>query len=194
MDKEKILNENETLGIVAARALIKLAGEDAAREGLARTPERFSKAYDHLFKGYREDLKSVVGQGIFRSESQLPISVNNIDFYSLCEHHILPFWGRVDVVYIPDNKILGLSKIPRIVDVFARRLQVQERLTKEIANGIQEVINAKYVLVRISSSHMCMKMRGVQKENSYAKTEYEIGLENISENLHSKCIKLIESD
>lgn len=195
---EKTTNFNTTetpgLGIVAARSLIEMSGEDVNREGLTRTPERFEKAFHKLFSGYHETAEQVVGAGVFRSESNSPIAINSVDFYSLCEHHILPFWGTVDVVYIPSHKILGLSKIPRIIDMYSRRMQVQERLTQNIADAIKDVIKPKFVAVRIKAGHMCMKMRGVEKQHSFATSEVQIGSENISPLELSRSLDLLNSN
>lgn len=162
----------------AAEMILKSVGEDTEREGLKRTPHRFAKAYGEICSGYKMTAKDAVGEGIFKGEGDL-VSVRDVDFFSLCEHHMLPFWGQVSVAYIPRDRILGLSKIPRLVEVFAKRLQVQERLTKEIATGIFEVIEPLAVAVRIKGSHMCMMMRGVEKTGSQTVTEFSIGLENI---------------
>lgn len=164
-----------------AQRLFVTIGENPAREGLEKTPERFEKAILELTAGYRLTAEDAVGEGIFQSEGPGLIQVREIDFFSLCEHHILPFWGRVSVSYFPSDKILGLSKLARIVEVFSRRLQVQERLTREIAEAIQNLVQARAVFVRIQGEHMCMMMRGVRKVNSSTVTEFSIGLEDLSE-------------
>lgn len=164
-----------------AQQLFVTIGENPAREGLEKTPERFEKAILELTAGYRLTAEDAVGEGIFQSEGPGLIQVRDIDFFSLCEHHILPFWGRVSVSYFPSDKILGLSKLARIVEVFSRRLQVQERLTREIAETIQNLVQARAVFVRIQGEHMCMMMRGVRKVNSSTVTEFSIGLEDLSE-------------
>jgi GTP cyclohydrolase IA len=148
------------------KPILEAVGEDPKREGLHDTPKRFSKAMDYLTSGYRQTVTSVVGQGIFKAESSEMVIVKNIELYSLCEHHMLPFYGKAHVGYIPDKKIIGLSKIPRIVDLFARRLQVQERLTAQVADALMEVVNPLGVAVVIEASHFCMMMRGVEKQNS----------------------------
>ena len=145
-----------------ARGIFLEIGENPMREGLVRTPERFQKAFRDLTSGYGLTAEDAAGEGIFESESQGIVSVKDIEFYSLCEHHMLPFWGKASIGYIPRNKILGLSKIARVLDVFARRLQVQERLTKEVADGIFKLVDAKAVAVTIEAQHMCMMMRGVE--------------------------------
>lgn len=175
----------------AAEMILKSIGEDMDREGLQRTPKRFAKAYAEICGGYKLTAKDAVGEGIFQGEGDL-VSVRDVDFFSLCEHHMLPFWGQVSVAYIPKEKILGLSKIPRLVDVFAKRLQVQERLTKEIASGIFEVIQPQAVVVKIKGSHMCMMMRGVEKTGSQTVTEFSIGLENLSPEKSQRLWKSID--
>ena len=145
---------------------LQLLGEDPAREGLVRTPARVAKAMRFLTQGYSSSAQEVVGTGIFKEEHDNMIMVRDIELYSMCEHHMLPFFGKAHVAYIPNGKIVGLSKIPRIVDVFARRLQVQERLTEEIAEGLCSVLHPSGVGVVIEAYHLCMMMRGVQKQNS----------------------------
>jgi len=145
---------------------LQLLGEDPAREGLVRTPARVARAMKFLTQGYFSSAKEVVGNGVFKEEHDNMIMVRDIELYSMCEHHMLPFFGKAHVAYIPNGKIVGLSKIPRIVDVFARRLQVQERLTEEIAEGLCSVLQPSGVGVVIEAYHLCMMMRGVQKQNS----------------------------
>lgn len=155
-----------------AQVLFNHIGEDPSREGLQKTPERFAKAMLELTKGYSMTGIEAIGEGVFNSESNGPVSINDIEFFSLCEHHLLPFWGRVSVAYLPNDKILGLSKVGRVVDVFAKRLQVQERLTAEIGNCLKDAIHPKAVAVTVEAQHMCMMMRGVGKIGSMTKTEY----------------------
>jgi GTP cyclohydrolase I len=143
-----------------------LLGEKPDREGLARTPERVAKAMAYLTRGYKDDVRTIVGQGVFEEDHENMVMVRDIELYSLCEHHLLPFFGRAHVAYIPNGKIVGLSKLPRIVDMFARRLQVQERLTEEIAGAIEEVLAPHGVGVVIEAAHLCMMMRGVEKQSS----------------------------
>ena len=150
-------------------------GEDPTREGLVKTPERVAKAWQFLANGYKEDLESIINDAIFREEYDEMVTVKDIDFFSLCEHHLLPFFGKAHVSYIPNGKIIGLSKIPRIVDMFGRRLQVQERMTQQIAETINDVLSPKGVAVVLEGQHMCMQMRGVEKQNSYATTSAMIG-------------------
>ncbi len=155
--------------------LLESIGEDPTREGLQRTPERVSNSFEELTQGTEQRLEDVVGQGVFSEDCSEMVIVKDIEFYSLCEHHLLPFYGRVHVAYIPDGKIIGLSKIPRIVDMFARRLQVQERMTSQIAEAIQEVLQPKGVGVVADAAHLCMMMRGVQKQNSSTMTSCLLG-------------------
>ena len=145
---------------------LSLVGEDPEREGLLKTPERVAKAMQFLTRGYHVRVEDVVGDAIFREEHQNMVMVRDIELYSLCEHHMLPFFGKAHVAYIPDGRIVGLSKLPRLVDVFARRLQVQERLTEQIADAIEEVLAPAGAGVVIEAYHLCMMMRGVQKQNS----------------------------
>jgi len=150
--------------------LLKELGENPQREGLLNTPKRVAKAYEFLTTGYKENIKKLLNDAIFNEKYDEMVLVKNIDFYSLCEHHLLPFYGKVHVAYIPDGKIVGLSKIPRIVDMFSRRLQVQERMTQQIADIIDEYLQPKGVAVVSEAFHMCMMMRGVEKQNSSATT------------------------
>jgi GTP cyclohydrolase IA len=152
------------------REIISALGEDPDREGLLKTPERVEKSLRFLTQGYWMTVEEVVGDAVFEETHQSMIMVRDIELYSLCEHHLLPFFGRAHVAYIPNGKILGLSKVARIVDVFARRLQVQERLTDEIADAIMDVLNPTGVGVVITAAHFCMMMRGVEKQNSRAVT------------------------
>ncbi len=148
------------------RRQLELLGEDPARAGLARTPVRVSRALAWLTHGYRVNVRDVVGAGVFAEPHENMVLVRDIELYSMCEHHMLPFFGRAHVAYIPDRRILGLSKIPRLVDVFARRLQVQERLTDQVADAIMELLAPRGVGVVIEAQHLCMMMRGVEKQNS----------------------------
>jgi len=165
---------------MAASLIIKSAGEDLGREGLSKTPRRFSKAMSHLTSGYRATVEDVVGEGIFSAEGSGLVCVKDIEFYSLCEHHMLPFWGAASVAYYPHKKIVGLSKIPRIVNLFARRLQVQERITEQVADALIKLLDPRAVMVRIEAQHLCMMMRGVEKQNSRTTTESSRGTEHIS--------------
>jgi GTP cyclohydrolase IA len=147
-------------------AQLALLGEDASREGLRRTPVRVARAMRWLTRGYELDVQRVVGNAVFEADTQNMVMVRDIELYSLCEHHMLPFFGKAHVAYIPDRQIVGLSKLPRIVEVFARRLQVQERLTEQIATAVETVLKPKGVGVVIEAYHLCMMMRGVEKQNS----------------------------
>jgi len=155
-------------------------GENPKREGLLKTPERFHKAIQHLTSGYGKTPSEVIGDGIFSSESSGLVCVKDIEFYSLCEHHMLPFWGKASIAYYPNEKILGLSKLARIVDLFSKRLQVQERLTKEVAETVSGLVDARAVAVVVDAQHMCMMMRGVQKQSSVTRTEFSLGTESLS--------------
>jgi len=157
------------------REIITLLGEDVNREGLARTPERAAKAFHFLTRGYRQSVEDLVGEAVFTSDTDEMVIVRNIELYSLCEHHLLPFIGKCHVAYLPDGRVLGLSKIARIVDLFARRLQIQEVLTKQIAECVQDAIKGKGVGVVIEAQHMCMMMRGVEKQNSVMTTSCMLG-------------------
>jgi GTP cyclohydrolase I len=158
------------------RRILEQMGEDPEREGLVKTPYRVARAFEYLTKGYQEDPQGILNQAKFTEEDyQEMVVVRDIDFYSMCEHHILPFFGRANVAYIPRHHIVGLSKIPRLVEVFSRRLQVQERLTTQIANTIMEVLNPLGVGVIIRAEHLCMRMRGVEKQNSEVTTSAMLG-------------------
>ncbi|MEQ8705325.1 MAG: GTP cyclohydrolase I FolE [Phaeodactylibacter sp.] len=152
------------------RAAIGRLGEDVSREGLVKTPERAAKAMQFLTQGYEQDAEQILKSAMFREEYSEMVIVKDIELYSLCEHHLLPFFGKAHVAYIPNGYIVGLSKIPRVIDVFARRLQVQERLTDQILNCIHETLNPLGVAIVIEARHMCMMMRGVQKQNSVTTT------------------------
>ncbi|MDO4707724.1 MAG: GTP cyclohydrolase I FolE [Porphyromonadaceae bacterium] len=150
--------------------ILSLLGEDPAREGLIKTPERVAKALQFLTQGYEQDPREILRSAMFREEYRQMVIVRDIDFYSMCEHHMLPFFGKVHVGYIPNGYITGLSKLPRVVDVYARRLQVQERLTTEIKECIHSTLNPLGVIVVIEAQHMCMQMRGVEKQHSLTTT------------------------
>lgn len=157
------------------KALLKKIGENPSREGLKRTPKRCAEAMEFLTSGYDQDLKKVVNGALFEADTDGMIIVKDIECYSLCEHHMLPFVGKVHVGYIPNKKVIGLSKIPRIVDMFARRLQVQERLGQQICDTLAEVLEPIGIGVVIEASHFCMMMRGVEKQHSTAKTSHMKG-------------------
>ena len=157
------------------RNLLAALGEDPEREGLVNTPKRVEKALKFLTSGYDADIDEVLNNALFSVDYSEMVIVRDIDFYSLCEHHLLPFFGKCHVAYLPSNKVIGLSKIPRLVDVFSRRLQVQERMTSQIAEVISEKIAPLGVAVVVEATHMCMSMRGVQKQNSFAVTSSMLG-------------------
>ena len=168
------MNQEKVKDLV--KTLLTEIGEDTKREGLLSTPQRVAKAYEFLTKGYQQDIAEVLNKAIFNERYDEMVLVKNIDFYSMCEHHLLPFYGKVHIAYIPNGKIVGLSKIPRIVEVFARRLQVQERMTQQIADTIEEYLQPNGVAVVSEAFHMCMMMRGVQKQNSSATTSAMLGV------------------
>ncbi|ARB92471.1 GTP cyclohydrolase I FolE [Legionella longbeachae] len=155
--------------------LLKLIGEDVTREGLVDTPARAANAMHYLTKGYQENLDDIINGALFESDMGEMVIVKDIEMYSMCEHHLLPFLGKCHVGYLPHGKVIGLSKIARIVDYFARRLQIQERLTTEIANCIESITGARGVAVVIEAKHLCMMMRGVEKQNSVMKTSVMLG-------------------
>ena len=157
------------------RTLLTELGEDPAREGLARTPLRVEKALKFLTSGYSADIDTVLNDALFTVDYSEMVIVKDIDFYSLCEHHLLPFFGKCHVAYLPNRRVIGLSKLPRLVDVFARRLQIQERLTNQIAQTIREKIDPVGVAVVCEGTHLCMSMRGVEKQNSFAITSAMLG-------------------
>jgi len=150
-------------------------GENPDREGLVKTPHRVSKAWEFFAKGYSQKLDEIINDAIFTEHYDEMVTIIDIDFFSMCEHHLLPFFGRTHIAYIPNGKILGLSKLPRIVEMFSRRLQVQERMTQEIAKTIDNVLKPRGVAVVVEGQHMCMQMRGVEKKNSFAVTSCMLG-------------------
>ena len=155
--------------------LLQEIGEDPTWEGLLKTPERVAKSWAYFSRGYGQDLVDVVNNAIFHEASKDMIVVRDVEFFSLCEHHLLPFFGKAHVGYIPNGKVIGLSKIPRIIDMFARRFQVQERLTHQVADAIHDVLKTNGVAVVMEGRHMCMQMRGVEKQNSLATTSTMLG-------------------
>jgi GTP cyclohydrolase I len=171
------LPRNLQRGVIASHALeiIRALGEDPERDGLLRTPERMEKALRFLTSGYTTDIQKIVNGALFDVKYDEVVIVRDIEFFSMCEHHMLPFFGKVHVAYLPDSKVIGLSKIPRIVDLFARRLQIQERLTQQIAETIQELLNPRGVGVICEARHFCMMMRGVEKQHSGAITSAMLG-------------------
>ena len=174
------------------RNLLESIGEDLNRDGLKATPKRAARAFGFLTKGYREDIAEVVNGAIFESDNNEMIIVKDIEMYSLCEHHLLPFFGKCHVGYIPRGKVMGLSKIARVVDVFARRLQIQENLTKQIADTIMKQTGALGVGVVIEAQHLCMMMRGVEKQNSVMKTSCMLGVFRSESSTRSEFMSLIQ--
>lgn len=174
-------------------ALLGELGEDTKREGLLKTPMRVAKAFTFLTEGYSMSIDQVMNKAIFHEKYEEMVIVKDIDFYSMCEHHLLPFFGKCHIAYIPNGKIIGLSKLPRIVDVFSRRLQVQERMTKEIAETLQTYLQPLGVAVVVEARHMCMMMRGVQKQNSVATTSAMKGEFCTNEKTRSEFLKLISA-
>ena len=174
---QTILEHKREEGAIAAhmREILRSLGEDPSREGLLSTPMRSEKALRFLTSGYAADIHKIVNGAIFNERCDEMVVVKDIEFFSLCEHHLLPFYGKAHVAYIPKNKIIGLSKIPRLVDVFARRLQVQERMTQQIANCIQEVLDPQGVAVITEARHFCMMMRGVEKQHSSTTSSAMLG-------------------
>ena len=173
----EVSKQDEKIELIAShmKAIIDLLGEDCSREGLQKTPMRAAKALWHITNGYRTDPDAILRQALFEHEGSQMVVVKDIEFYSMCEHHVLPFFGKVSVGYIPNGRIVGLSKIARIVDVYARRLQVQERFTAQIAEKVGEILGAKGVIVVCSGEHLCMKMRGVEKQHSATQTLHYTG-------------------
>jgi GTP cyclohydrolase I len=175
------------------RSLLTLLGEDPGREGLRGTPRRVSRAMQFFTSGYRQDVRKLLETAVFTEKYDEMVIVKNIDFFSLCEHHLLPFYGKAHVAYIPNGKILGLSKVPRLVEVFSRRLQVQERLTQQIAETLFQVLEPDGVAVVIEARHLCMMMRGVEKQNSVATTSAMLGSFREDERTRNEFLKLIDS-
>ena len=173
--------------------VLKEIGEDPQREGLLKTPERVAKSIQYLTHGYEVDPAAILRSAMFREDYSQMVLVKDIEVYSLCEHHMLPFFGKAHVAYIPDGQIVGLSKVPRVVDAFARRLQVQERLTNEIRDCIQETLQPLGVAVVIEASHLCMQMRGIQKQNSVTTTSAFTGIFLSDHRTREEFIKLIAS-
>jgi len=189
MKTELALPSNQEL----VRTLLSRLGEDPDREGLTRTPERFVRAMEYLTSGYTADLEGILRSALFTVDYDEMVIVRDIEVFSLCEHHLLPFYGRCHVAYLPKGKVLGLSKIPRLVDAFARRLQVQERLTTQIAQTIEEWIEPEGVGVVIEARHLCMMMRGVEKQHSSAVTSHMLGLFRTCAETRSEFLSLIHS-
>lgn len=188
------LDNNNTVSEIAAhyKAILQLLGEDIDREGLQRTPMRAAKALWYATQGYRENADAVMRQAIFHHSGSQMVIVKGIEFYSLCEHHVLPFFGHVSVGYIPDGEILGLSKLARVVNVYARRLQVQERLTTEIMEAIRDTLHPKGIMVLCEAGHLCMKMRGVEKQDSITTTTAYCGVFETDQQLRSEFLSALK--
>jgi GTP cyclohydrolase I len=176
------------------RSTLVLLGEDPERPGLRRTPSRVRNALEYLTRGYGMDAREVLNEAIFEEECDEMVMVRNIDFFSMCEHHMLPFYGKAHVAYIPNGRIVGLSKIPRLVDVFARRLQIQERMTQQIAKTLAELIRPKGVGVVVHGFHLCLAMRGVEKQNSIATTSAMLGVFRSNRATRAEFMGLIETN
>ena len=185
-DKEKKRLEEIT------KELLGLIGEDSTRQGLIKTPKRVAESWKFLSQGYHQNLDEIINEAIFDESAKDMIIVKDIEFYSVCEHHLIPFYGKAHVGYIPNGKIIGLSKLPRIIDFYSRRLQVQERLTNQIATCIQDLLNPKGVAVIMEGRHFCMLMRGVQKQNSIASTSSMLGAFKDQSTTRNEFLKLVE--
>jgi GTP cyclohydrolase I len=183
------LNEDKVADLI--RQLLIEIGEDPNREGLKKTPERAAKAWNYLTSGYRTDLEKVINKAVFSSEANNMIIIRDVEVYSLCEHHLLPFYGKCHIGYIARKKVLGLSKLARIMDVYARRLQIQERLTSQIARTIMDTVDAEGVGVVMECRHMCMMMRGVEKQNSLMTTSSVLGSFHNDEATRTEFLNLI---
>ena len=173
------------------KQLLKDIGEDPNREGLLKTPSRVAKAWQFFSKGYTQSIDELINNAIFNEDAKDMVIVRDIEFFSLCEHHLIPFFGKAHVGYIPNGKVIGLSKIPRIIDMFSRRLQVQERLTHQVADALKNVLNPKGVAVVMEGRHMCMQMRGVEKQNSFTSTSAMSGQFKKSSETRSEFLAII---
>ena len=173
------------------KQLLENIGEDPNREGLLKTPSRVAKAWQFFSKGYTQSIDELINNAIFNEDANDMVIVRDIEFFSLCEHHLIPFFGKAHVGYIPNGKVIGLSKIPRIIDMFSRRLQVQERLTHQVADALKNVLNPKGVAVVMEGRHMCMQMRGVEKQNSFTSTSAMSGQFKKSSETRSEFLAII---
>jgi GTP cyclohydrolase IA len=189
-DNSKVARNHERLKAAARQLLIEI-GEDPDREGLLKTPERYANAMLFLTQGYRLSPDKLLNNAVFKEDYDEMVLVKNIEFYSLCEHHLVPFFGKAHIAYLPNGKIVGLSKVARLVDLFARRLQVQERMTRQIGNELNRLLAPKGVGVVIEAAHLCMMMRGVEKENSTTVTSQMIGEFRDNEKTRAEFLKLI---
>ena len=183
MENDKIKN--------LTKQLIEEIGEDPSREGLLKTPSRVSKAWSFFSRGYNQDLDEIINNAVFNEDATDMVVVRDVEFFSLCEHHLIPFFGRAHVAYLPNGKVIGLSKIPRIIDMFSRRLQVQERLTRQIAETVKEILDPIGVAVIMEGQHMCMQMRGVEKQNSLTTTSSMLGKFRESDRTRSEFLSII---
>jgi len=177
----------------AVKDILESIGENPDREGLIHTPRRVAKAWEYFTSGYEQDIKKVLNGAVFKEKYDEMVIVKDIDFFSMCEHHLLPFYGKAHIAYIPTGKIVGLSKIPRLVEVFSRRLQVQERMTQQIADTLFQTLEPDGVAVVIEARHLCMMMRGVEKQNSVATTSAMLGSFRDDERTRNEFLKLISS-
>ena len=183
MENDKINN--------LTKQLLEEIGEDPSREGLLKTPSRVSKAWSFFSGGYNQDLDKIINNAVFNENATDMVVVRDVEFFSLCEHHLIPFFGRAHVAYLPNGKVIGLSKIPRIIDMFSRRLQVQERLTRQIAETVKEILDPIGVAVIMEGQHMCMQMRGVEKQNSLTTTSSMLGKFRESDRTRSEFLSII---
>ena len=182
--------ENEKIADLT-NSLLREIGEDPTREGLIKTPSRVSKAWSFFSRGYSQNIDEIVNNAIFNEDAKDMVVVRDVEFFSLCEHHLLPFFGKAHVGYLPNGRVVGLSKIPRIIDMFSRRLQVQERLTRQIAETIKDVLEPIGVAVIMEGQHMCMQMRGVEKQNSLATTSSMLGKFRESDRTRTEFLSII---
>jgi GTP cyclohydrolase IA len=174
--------------------LLRGLGEDPTREGLVKTPQRIDQALKWLTKGYHDDLEQIVNRATFASDNDDIVLVKNVDIFSMCEHHMLPFYGKAHIAYVPDGRVIGISKLPRIAEMFARRLQIQEQMTQQIADAIEQVLTPKGVAVIVECTHMCMVMRGVQKVGSSTVTRAMTGVFKQDNQLRTELFKMIRND
>ena len=193
MKKNKHMKDYDKLRKVI-QSLLEEIGEDPNREGLLKTPSRVARSWRFFSEGYRQNLDDIINNAIFHEEAKDMVIIRDVEFFSLCEHHLLPFFGKTHVGYIPNRKVIGLSKVPRIIDMFSRRLQIQERLTRQIAETIQTVLDPIGVAVVMEGRHMCMQMRGVEKQNSLATTSSMLGKFRESDRTRSEFLAIIGRD
>ena len=190
MKKAQHMKDHDKLREII-QSLLEEIGEDPTREGLLKTPSRVARSWRFFSEGYRQNLDDIINNAIFHEEAKDLVIIRDVEFFSLCEHHLLPFFGKTHVGYIPNGKVIGLSKVPRIIDMFSRRLQIQERLTRQIAETIQTVLDPIGVAVVMEGRHMCMQMRGVEKQNSLATTSSMLGKFRESDRTRSEFLAII---